>query len=249
MVPDLTKRSDLAELMDDPACPEVMLLRTIRQFASINRLVARYRTILTRWILADMIRQPDRSYHLLDMGAGGCDIDAWLLHAARRRGLKLRITACDLDSRIIRYARSTYGHIDGLAIRHLDLLAARPNEAVDYIFANHFLHHLPRESILRLLDRWQPCVNRCMVFSDLERNRLAYLGYSALSLFYPGSFARYDGLLSIRRGFSFPELEDLARQARPGMPFRVHRLRPGRLVLHIEGAASRNPGRGTDNGA
>ena len=235
MLPDLASRSSMEELMDNPECSEKLLLRTVRQFASINRMVARYRLIFRRWILPDMLREPQRSYHLLDMGAGGCDIDAWMLHAARKHGLNLRITACDIDDRILRYARSAYGHVDGLSIRKLDLLAARPGKAVDFVFANHFLHHLSSESILRLLDLWQAYVRLRMVFSDLERDRGSYLGYSALALFYRNSFARYDGLLSIRRGFNPLELEALARQALPGIAHQVHRLRPGRLVLCVEG--------------
>lgn len=235
MLPDLAIRSGMVELMDDPDCSEILLLRTVRQFASINRLVARYRSILKHWVLADMLRSPDKPYHLLDMGAGGCDIDAWLLGTARRLGLNLRITAVDLDPRIINYARSTYGHVDGLTIRQTDLLADQFDEPVDFVFANHFLHHLANEDIVRLLRIWQPQIRHRMVLSDLARDRLAYLGFSVLSLFYRNSFARDDGLVSIRRGFKPDELESLAGEALPDRTFSVHRLRPGRLALCIEG--------------
>ncbi len=235
MLPDFAIRSSMPELMDDPACSKELLLRTVRQFASINRLVARYRSILKRWVLADMLKAPNRPYHLVDMGAGGCDIDVWLLGAAQRLGLNLRITACDLDQRIIDYARSTYGQTYGLSIRQMDLLASRPGDRVDYVFANHFLHHLPNEDIIRLLQFWKPHVTRRMVFSDLERNPLAYLGFSALSLFYRKSFARSDGLVSIRRGFRSGELESLSREALPDTASAVHRLPLDRLAFCVEG--------------
>ena len=38
MLPDFSTRSGMSELMDDPLCSEELLLRTIAQFASINRL-------------------------------------------------------------------------------------------------------------------------------------------------------------------------------------------------------------------
>ena len=82
MIPSLAQRVNLSEKMDDVNCCEERLLRTIRQFASINRFVSRYRTILRRWVLSDMLRDVTREYHLVDMGAGGCDIDVWLLDAA-----------------------------------------------------------------------------------------------------------------------------------------------------------------------
>lgn len=240
MRPDFSKRSGMSELMDDPSCDDKLLLRTIHQFASINFLVSRYRSILKRWVLADMLKEPNRPYHLVDMGAGGCDIDAWLLGTALRLGLNLRVTACDLDERIINYARETYGHVSGLSIRNMDLLTGRPGETIDFVFANHFLHHLSNDNIIHLLRFWQPHVRRRLVFSDLERTRKAYLGFNALSLFYRNSFARYDGLISIQRGFTPEELETLARQALPESTYRVDRLIPGRLAFCIEGNSAQS---------
>ncbi len=240
MFPDLSTRSGMAELMDDPCCSEELLLRTVKQFASINRLVARYRTILKRWVLADMLMEPNRSYHLVDMGAGGCDIGVWLLHTARTLGLNLRITACDLDQRIIDYARATYGHIDGLTIRQADVLVGRFDEPVDFVFANHFLHHLSNDHIIDLIRLWQPQVRHRMVLSDLERNRLSYLGFSLFAHIYRNSFSRGDGLISIRRGFRVCELESLAGKALGNDSCRVHRLAPGRLALCIEGKGPEN---------
>ena len=231
---DFASRATLCELMDDPGCNETLLLRTVRQFASINRLVSRYRTILHKQVLADMFRHPAREYHLVDMGAGGCDIDVWLLAAARRHGLKLEVTACDIDQRIIDYARSTFGHTPGLHIRKVDLLADSFDETVDYAFANHFLHHLSNEAIIQLLRQWQPRIRHRMVFSDLLRDSRAYLGYSALSLLYPNSFARIDGLISIRRGFLPEELAALAQEAGLDGRFSIHRLTPGRLVFCLD---------------
>lgn len=235
MLPDMVHRAHLTEQMDDPNCSEELLLRTLRQFASINRLVSRYRTILRRWVLADMLKEPGRPYHLVDMGAGGCDIDTWLLQAAGRRGIDLRISACDLDPRTIGYARSTYGDVAGLEIRQFDLLNDRFDEPVDYVFANHFLHHLANEDIVRLLRIWHPQVRCNMVFSDLERHPLAYMAFWIFSLFYRNSFARPDGFVSIRRAFKPRELEELAREALPGCPCSVMRVFPGRLVLRVAG--------------
>ena len=241
MFPDFSTRSGMAELMDDPLCSEELLLRTVKQFASINRLVARYRSILKRWVLADMLKCPEKAYHLVDMGAGGCDIAVWLLHTARKLGLNLHITACDLDPRILDYARSTYGETAGLTFRQTDLLTGRFDEPVDFVFANHFLHHLSNENIIDLIRLWQPQVRHRMVLSDLERNRWSYLGFSIFARIYRNSFSRYDGLISIQRGFRDCELDALAREALGDGSCRVHRLVPGRLALCIEGTGPEPP--------
>jgi 2-polyprenyl-3-methyl-5-hydroxy-6-metoxy-1,4-benzoquinol methylase len=241
MLPDFSTRSEMAELMDDPRCSEEFLLRTLQQFASINRLFSRYRTILKRWVLADMLKSSEKAYHLVDMGAGGCDIAVWLLHTAGKLGLNLRITACDLDPRIIDYAHATYGHIDGLTIRQMDLLAGGFDGPVDFVFANHFLHHLTNDNIIDLIRLWQPQVRHRMILSDLERNRFSYVGFSFFARLYCNSFARSDGLISIQRGFRAGALEALAREALGDGSCCVHRLAPGRLTLCIEGRGRKTP--------
>lgn len=142
MIPDLCTRWNGSELMDDPACDETKLLRTVAQFRTINLLVGRYRTLLTQTFLADMQRDPVRSYHAVDLGAGGCDIAVWLLRTARRRGLSLRVTALDADPRIVAFAQRQYGHEPGLTIRHGDLAELATICDADYLFMNHVLHHL-----------------------------------------------------------------------------------------------------------
>jgi hypothetical protein len=241
MPPDFSTRSGMAEQMDDPNCSEELLLRTIAQFASINRLFSRYRTLLRRWVLADMLTDPSRTYHLVDMGAGGCDICVWLLQAAQKLGLQLHITACDLDPRILGYAHSVYGETAGLTLRRMDLLSERLDEPVDYVFANHFLHHLTDDTMIELLRLWQPQVRRRMVFSDLERSRFSYLAFSLVARIYRRSFARSDGLISILRGFRAAELDTTARKAVGDTDCRVHRLAPGRLILCIEGNEPEKP--------
>ena len=235
MLPSLTERATLVERMDDADCCEEHLLRTIDQFAFINCLVSRYKAILHRWVLTEMLCDKTREYHLLDMGAGGCDIDVWLLNTARRLGLRLRITACDLDPRIVRYARSLHQHTSGLSILQRNVLTEPIGEPVDYIFANHFLHHLSNEQITVLLRQWAPRVMRRMIFSDLRRTQTAYISFAFLSTFYRRSFIREDGLISIRRGFLAEELRTIAKSAGIGGRASVYELQPARVLLIVAG--------------
>lgn len=230
----LAIRSQEPEIMDAPDCSEDQLLRTLQQFSSINRILSRYRMILKRWVLNDMLREPSRDYHLVDLGAGGCDIAVWILAAARRLGLKLRVTACDADPRIARYARATHGNTAGLTILEKDVRECPVDDSVDYLFANHFLHHLADPEIVDLVQNWAPRVRCRMLFSDLQRSRLAYLGFSLFSILYRNSFIREDGLISIRRGFIATELEAFVDSGLPGIRRAVHRFHPGRLVLVID---------------
>ncbi len=222
-MPDLRHRATDAELMDLPDSDEARLFRTLDQFASINLLFSRVRPLLRRHVL-DRI-PPGTPCHLVDLGAGACDIPVWLLREARRRNLDLRVTAVDADPRVVRYARERHGNEPGLDIREADALALDTFAPFDFLFANHFLHHLPDSVLPQLLADAARLARRGVLLTDLRRSRSAYLAYSLLSFLYRDSFARTDGLLSIRKGFTPSELRQLAPH------LHLRRTFPGRLIL------------------
>jgi 2-polyprenyl-3-methyl-5-hydroxy-6-metoxy-1,4-benzoquinol methylase len=220
---DFRTRATEDELMDHPDCDGAQLFRTLDQFHGINRLFSRVRGLLARTVLADI--RPGSPRHLIDLGAGACDIPVWLLSVAEKRGLDLRITAIDTDPRVVGYARERYGHVPGLNILEhtaLDLDSLAP---FDYLFANHFLHHLPDEVIPTLLSDAHRLSRRGFVISDLRRSPWSYLGFSLIAHIYRDSFARTDGLISIRKGFRPSDFS--------AVPFPLHiRTRlPGRIQL------------------
>jgi 2-polyprenyl-3-methyl-5-hydroxy-6-metoxy-1,4-benzoquinol methylase len=207
-------------------------LRTVKQFASINWWLSRYRTIFRRWLFPNM--DPGSEVHLVDVGAGGCDIAVWALAEARRLGIHLRVTAVEADRRIVEYARALHQGVEGLTIQCMDARELRCLGRIDYLFANHFLHHLDDHAAVELLRVAGEVVRRVVVLGDLRRSRLSRVAFGLVaSACYRRSFALRDGLLSIRKGFVEAELMGLARQAGLGERARVERLVPGRLVLRI----------------
>lgn len=227
--PDFSRRWTGAELMDDPACDETQLLRTVDQFESINFWVSRYRSILTRWVLDDM--RPGIPARLVDLGAGGCEIAAWLLRAAARRGLTLTVIALDPDPRIASHARKKRQDTPGLEILEGDTAQLAEVGPVDYLFCNHVLHHIPDAAIPGVLRNIARAVTRRWIVSDLLRSRWAWLGFQAFGRCYRNSFAFEDGLRSIRRGFTVGELLAHARIADLGDRAIVVQKIPGRLVM------------------
>lgn len=240
---DWAVRTGATELMDDPAADESLLLATVKQFDAINRLLSRSRTLISRYILDDAARRGLAEYTVLDIGAGGCDIAEWLVDAARRRGQCPRVICLDADPRIAAYARRRVAGSDSLEVVEAaaeDLPRLGP---VDYVFANHFLHHLGDDEIARLLPAVASAARNVFVINDLKRSRLSHTGFTVLAaLFFRRSFALTDGRISIRRGFRRGELEDLIRRAGLGAAdVRVRSLFPGRLA--VVGTATRG---GTD---
>ena len=225
--------------MDDPDCDAAQLTRTLNAFARSNRLFTRYRSILRRWIIPDMQRAPARRHRVVDLGAGGCDIAVWLLEQCRRTGLREDVVALDANPRVVAYARQKYGHVASLDIRHEDALGFN-GFADDYVFGNHFLHHLGNNEIVALLRKLAALPVRRFVFSDLCRHYRAYYVISlAGAALFPGTFIGYDGRLSVRKGFSIAEMESFLTRAGLHPQTQIHTLAPARVVLVGEGQRGR----------
>jgi hypothetical protein len=242
LFPNLSRRAQIPELMDDPACSEERLLKTVRCFTLLNRLVSRYRPILRRWVLQDMLAQPDRSHRVADLGAGGCDIAVWLLRRAKKAGLDLSVLAVESNARIAEYARRMHGNTPGLTIVCQDATNLDALGDVDYIIGNHFLHHLADRDIAELLRRATVMRVRRFVFTDLHRNYRAYYLHSVLAaLLFPRTLMGTDGRRSIRRGFRLRELRTLFDQAGILGRVEVHRMMPARVVIVGNGTAPASP--------
>lgn len=229
--PDLSRRWNGVELMDDVNGDEGKLLRTIRQFHKVNRLVSRYRSILTEYVLKDMLINPGKTYHLIDLGAGGCDIPVWLLQQAQQHMLSLRVTALDGDARIVHYAKHAHQHVSGLDVQFADILSMDQFGPADYVFTNHVVHHLPDEMIPDVIRKIHQITTRRWIISDLYRSGWAYAGFQIFGRFFRNSFTFEDGKRSICRGFVRSDMARYVQQAGVADQADICRRMPGRILV------------------
>lgn len=219
------------------------LQRTIRQFKLINDLFSASSRLVREHFFTIMEQDPERNYTLLDVGSGGCDIAVRIAREARKRGLKLEITALDNDERIIPMANQAirdYPEIHIVRGNALDLSGFGP---FDFIFSNHLLHHLAWGEIRIFLEQIIPRTRLAFVINDLKRSNWAYLGFTIFStLMTRRSFHYYDGRLSIRRAFLPEELRDFLLSNFPDTPLQVVETYPARVVLlHMAYALGEKP--------
>lgn len=231
--PDMRQRNTSGKEKLEGADVELKRFRrTIRQFRLINYLFSGSRRLLREYFFTVMEREPDRVYTLLDVGAGGCDIAMWGAREARRRGLKLNITALDNDTRTLPIASQAirdYPEISIVAGSALELSRLGP---FDFVFSNHLLHHLAWDDIRIFLDAAIARTRIAFVMNDLKRSNWAYLGFTVFSaLLTRGSYHFYDGRLSIRRGFLPEEFRNFLLMNFPERPVRVVETFPARVVL------------------
>ncbi|WP_430647121.1 methyltransferase [Agromyces sp. GXS1127] len=221
---------DVRELMDDPAADPEALARTFRRFGLVNRIVSRPAAVYEEWVRPRLATT--HRARLLDVGAGGGDLPFRILQLARRDGLRLEVVAIDPDERAVRAAdRFATAGLEFRVATTADLVAE--GEVFDVVWSNHVLHHLAAAELGALLADTERLVapGGIGVHGDIERTRGAYLAFWAATLpfawnVFAGSFIRPDGLTSIRRSHTAPEL---ARAVPRG--WRVKRGFPSRLEL------------------
>ncbi|WP_370544029.1 methyltransferase domain-containing protein [Frigoribacterium sp. VKM Ac-1396] len=232
--PDLSRRgTDLVELMDDPDCDLALLNATYRAFPLVNGLVAGWRRVYRRRLRP--LLSTHRTTRLLDLGSGGGDLARALAGWARRDGLALHVVAVDPDARAHAFSESrpTPPGVEFRRASSSELVAA--GETFDVVVSNHVLHHLDDAARAAVLDDSTRLATRLAVHADIERGRGAYLAYRAATRPWRSrSFVHVDGLLSIRRSFTAPELAAVAPAG-----WRVVRQRPYRLLLVHEPGAER----------
>lgn len=234
LFPDLRRRTRRPELMDLPDSDPRKLERTLKQFGLVNIYLSRARHLLKRYVVGRMREERERTYHLIDLGAGACETAAWLIEYCRARGLRLRISACDHDPRVVAFAERRYGNVEGLDIMETDALELDRLAPFDFVFANHLLHHLAPNELAGLFARLESFPDVGVLFSDLRRSRLAYSAYHILSpLILPRSFAVHDGSLSIWKGFRVEEIRGILSQAAGSGAHRytITRKFPNRIVI------------------
>jgi ubiquinone/menaquinone biosynthesis C-methylase UbiE len=158
---------------------------------------------------------------VLDVGAGSGDIARLLIRRARRRGVELTVLALDTHREAAALARAD-GVLPVLATAAALPLPAR---AVDVVLASQFLHHFTRPSAIVLARAFDRLARVGVVLCEPRRTPTAAAGiWLASHLLRFHRVTRLDGVLSVRRSFTRPELTRLL------------------LAAGVRGTVSRRPG-------
>ena len=214
MLPDLTRRELIPELMDDPAVDVHELFPSLAFLAAVNKLPG-----ASDLVVKALEPLRGRPLALLDVGAGGADV---ALETARR--LSARVVALDLHARTVEYAKSrAAGSPDVRCVRGDALALPFPDKSFDVAYTTNFMHHLDDQQAVTCLREMDRVSRNGVLVVDLERSRLAYVGVRLVT-FLANRIARHDGPVSVRRAFTVPELEAAARAAG---------LRDLRLTTHV----------------
>ena len=199
------------ELMDlpQPVTPE--LRRDLANLVSLNRHFGSHRLIckfLASWF------QPGLAYRVLDLATGAGDIPRLIVRWCDKKGISVRIDAVDANAATIEIARSASADYRNIEWVHADAVSFEPGYTYDLVCCSLALHHFSESEAVELLKRCRQLSDHYILVADLERSWAALLGiWLITALWYRDAMTAHDARLSVRRAFSWNELQEMAEEA------------------------------------
>jgi ubiquinone/menaquinone biosynthesis C-methylase UbiE len=229
------KRIYEEELLDAGEGTDEDVARSLSDLRRINRFLGGRRVILRA--LSSYLDDPGlEKITLLDVGTGSADMPMAVAEHFRTRGIATFIAGVDISERNLRVSRAQLGVSSEIRLVRADSLrlpfAAR---SFDFVTASLFLHHFRDDDVVRLLADFGRIARRAVIVNDLIRNLVPYYFTRIAGPILAASFlTRNDGPVSVLRGFTVREMNDLARRA--GLRVReAKRMFPYRLLMVADG--------------
>lgn len=210
---DLSRRSAQSELMDEEELSADALRATFRELVVINCLLGGHAATLGA--LEALVPAATKRLRILDVGCGDGEAAAVMLDWARARGLDAEVHGIDRSAATIRLAEEKTR--PGLTFSLGDLFQLGSAHVYDIVHAGLMLHHCPGEEAADALAAMYARARLGVAVNDLHRHSAAYHAIKLLTrLASRDRLIRHDAPVSVLRGFTRRELEELCSRA--GLP-------------------------------
>lgn len=229
-IANFEKRSNEAELMDGSDYSLDELVENLADLRRVNRYLGGQHALTKR--LFPMIESLGRrKVRLLDIGTGSADIPQMIVKWARSRGIDIEFVVLDLNQIAAREARTqTLGYPEIDVIRADALRMPFADHSFDFVIASLFLHHFENRDAARLLKAFARVARVAFLVNDLRRHPVAYYSIKLLTrVFTRNRLVRNDAAVSVLRGFSPCDIDEIERESRIKLQTCYHF--PYRIIL------------------
>ena len=207
---DFTKRSEALELMDDPMMDAERYREAYLDINRCNRLLGGYGITLNA--LHDLIKtHPKESYTILDMGCGDGQMLRKVAKFLKKREIKHQLIGIDLRDDVLDIAREKSIDFPEIQFVRQNILELDDSYDCDILLCTLTMHHFTDANIHIFTKKFVSIANIGVIINDLQRSKMAYSLFKLFSLFFiKTDVAKYDGLVSISKGFLMPDLQEYA---------------------------------------
>ncbi len=229
------KRSIRLERIDTGDYTPDEYARFLHEIAFINRYLGDRRA-LRKTLLREIKTKNIREFSVLDVGCGSGELLRYVAEFARGSGRTARLTGIDLNeisASITSSVSHNFPEISSVSGDAFKLPFA--DGEFDYAISSLFFHHLADDQIPLVLNEMSRVASRGIFVIDLHRHPMAYVLYKLFCVVFRISpLVRHDGSLSILRGFSPAELDDLLKASKLRLK-KIERTAPYRIVISGDG--------------
>jgi len=220
------------ELLDLDEAPFDEVKDSLKDVQRVNQYLSGYRVLLHHIDPFFTELPQDTPMTLLDAATGSADQPIAVVQHARRKGRSVRVTAIDINAKMIRFARHEARHYPEIRFLQCNVLQLPfKDNSFDVVMNSLSLHHFSEENALVMLREFSRIARRGVIINDLHRSRVAFGAIWVLTrLLTRNRLTRYDAPVSVMNAFTPKEMKQMAREA--GWDgFKVHRHFPYRLAL------------------
>ena len=219
-----------AELLDLDEAPFEEVRDSLRDVQRVNQYLSGYRVLLQH--IAGFFEQADRPLTILDAATGSADQPIAVVRWARKMGRPVQITAIDINSKMLDFAREEARAYPEIRFVQGDVLNLpfKPG-SFDVVINSLALHHFTWDDAVALLKGFSRLARRGVIINDLHRSRIAHAAIFLLTrMLTQNRLTRYDAPVSVMNAFTPDELRAMAVEA-GWQQFAVHRHFPYRIAL------------------
>ncbi|SEK44342.1 2-polyprenyl-3-methyl-5-hydroxy-6-metoxy-1,4-benzoquinol methylase [Aquimarina amphilecti] len=212
MLVNLIKRSNEAELMDDPNVDEKDLAIALYDISRVNRLLGGNSITINSVLEKIKANENKREWIIADLGCGDGEMLRQLADVLRKKGVKAKLIGIDNNKKCLSQANNLSKSYTEIIYKNIDILTLTKEDfSCDIILCTLTLHHFKDDEIKEVLQKSLELVSSALIINDIHRNTWSYYLFKVFSYFFiKGRIAKNDGLVSIKRGFKRKELVSFA---------------------------------------
>jgi len=209
----LEQRSTEKEQLDNLEIGGVGLSKTLDGLSIINRFLGNTNTTFSA--VKPILMEAEATLTVIDLGCGGGDNLRKIANWCSKKNIRVRLIGIDGNLNILDYALGK--NTNSIAVEYVqaDILS---NEFklpyCDILLSSHFVYHFSDTELVQFLKSAKMRVKQHIIFSELERNNLAYSLFKIGYLFMPFTkMVKQDGKRAIERAFKKAELDSILKRA------------------------------------
>lgn len=233
LLPDFSRRISAPELMDDHTLDNKQLYVTLKHFSLINRLFSGSSKLFRRFIFHDIKRRGLNRVTIMDIGAGGGDFARFCVSFFKKQSIDVKVFCLDNDPRIISYLEKSCDNYPSIKIINGSALELDGIQGdIDYCITNNVLHHFDDTIAASIIAKMYKRARYGILINDLARTAYSYLGFKLFAgVFFRAGFTIKDGLLSVRKGFTMEEFQDIVQGVVIMSNFKIGRSSIGNIFI------------------